>query len=242
MRKPNRDRGNLKQRWLITLFILVGVVCWTLPALATVISTSEVLLTGTAAKGQFTGDLIYSDISPTSATLTVDLTNASTKGGFLTAFVLNDPNKGTEDITAIELTAAPSMRFHLLGSARSNGVKASPFGQFDFGAGIASNFQGSSEPQNGLAPGSSGAFTFTLTGVGLNNLIAADFANALSFKPSNGKQAQFMVARFGGPRGADIVIGKDPPPVGSAVPIPPTALLLGSGLLGLMGWRRFRKS
>jgi hypothetical protein len=29
---------------------------------------------------------------------------------------------------------------------------------------------------------------------------------------------------------------------GSAVPLPPTVLLLGSGLLGLAGWRRFRKS
>jgi hypothetical protein len=28
---------------------------------------------------------------------------------------------------------------------------------------------------------------------------------------------------------------------GNVVPIPPTALLLGSGLLGLLGWRRFRK-
>jgi hypothetical protein len=28
----------------------------------------------------------------------------------------------------------------------------------------------------------------------------------------------------------------------SAVPLPPTVLLLGSGLLGLAGWRRFRKS
>jgi hypothetical protein len=26
-----------------------------------------------------------------------------------------------------------------------------------------------------------------------------------------------------------------------AVPLPPTVLLLGSGLLGLAGWRRFRK-
>jgi hypothetical protein len=28
----------------------------------------------------------------------------------------------------------------------------------------------------------------------------------------------------------------------TAVPLPPTVLLLGSGLLGLVGWRRFRKS
>jgi hypothetical protein len=31
----------------------------------------------------------------------------------------------------------------------------------------------------------------------------------------------------------------DPPGV---VPLPPTVLLLGSGLLGLVGWRRFKKS
>ena len=30
--------------------------------------------------------------------------------------------------------------------------------------------------------------------------------------------------------------------VGSAVPIPPSLVLLGSGLLGLGGWRRFRKN
>jgi hypothetical protein len=30
--------------------------------------------------------------------------------------------------------------------------------------------------------------------------------------------------------------------VGSPVPVPPSVLLLGSGLLGLAGWRRFRKS
>lgn len=31
-------------------------------------------------------------------------------------------------------------------------------------------------------------------------------------------------------------------PVSAPVPVPPTVLLLGSGLLGLVGWRRFRKS
>jgi hypothetical protein len=30
--------------------------------------------------------------------------------------------------------------------------------------------------------------------------------------------------------------------VGAPVPLPPTVLLLGSGLLGLVGWRRFRKN
>jgi hypothetical protein len=29
---------------------------------------------------------------------------------------------------------------------------------------------------------------------------------------------------------------------GAPVPLPPTVLLLGSGLLGLVGWRRFRKA
>jgi len=28
----------------------------------------------------------------------------------------------------------------------------------------------------------------------------------------------------------------------SPVPVPPTLLLLGSGLMGLVGWRRFRKN
>lgn len=51
---------------------------------------------------------------------------------------------------------------------------------------------------------------------------------------------------FGYAPGAEIVwastVPTPPPPPPNNVPLPPTVLLLGSGLLGLAGWRRFRKS
>lgn len=41
--------------------------------------------------------------------------------------------------------------------------------------------------------------------------------------------------------GGPITLSGVPLPPGPPVPLPPTVLLLGSGLLGLAGWRRFRK-
>jgi hypothetical protein len=49
----------------------------------------------------------------------------------------------------------------------------------------------------------------------------------------------FVFSTFGGGNHIVVVEGFIPPP---PVPLPPSMLLLGSGLLGLAGWRRFRKS
>jgi hypothetical protein len=48
----------------------------------------------------------------------------------------------------------------------------------------------------------------------------------------------FVFSTFGGGNHIVVVKGFVPPP---PVPIPPSMFLLGSGLLGLAGWRRFRK-
>ncbi|MFA5183660.1 MAG: hypothetical protein WC405_20315 [Syntrophales bacterium] len=47
---------------------------------------------------------------------------------------------------------------------------------------------------------------------------------------------------FAGPNTYHIWTDLLPGTFGNAVPLPPGALLLGSGLLGLVGWRRFRKN
>jgi hypothetical protein len=43
---------------------------------------------------------------------------------------------------------------------------------------------------------------------------------------------------------SDLHIWNDYEPLGgtSPIPVPPSVLLLGTGLAGLVGWRRFRKS
>jgi len=97
-----------------------------------------VLLTGDGAASteqtgsNFSGELTYSFSSATAATLTLDLSNTTPAivGGFLTAFVLNNPG---DNISSVTLSSAPTADWSLLGLS-NNGVNGAPFGDFDFGA------------------------------------------------------------------------------------------------------------
>jgi len=202
-----------------------------------------VLLTGDGAASteqtgsNFSGELTYSFSSATAATLTLDLSNTTPAivGGFLTAFVLNNPG---DNISSVTLSSAPTADWSLLGLS-NNGVNGAPFGDFDFGAtsgDVNGGFEGGGNPGTGLGVGQSGTFVFALTGTSLDTLNDLSFVNELSNAPGQGQGAQFLVARFRGLANE----GSDKVP-GAVIPEPSTyaMLLAGLGLLGF-GVRRMR--
>lgn len=214
---------------LFGLGFAMAVVLATPSAKADYINLTADTAGSTEHLGNFAGKLEYSSSSATAATLTVTLKNTSpaNKGGYITAFVFNNPS---DLITDIALNTAPA-NFSLV-----ENVNGAPFGTFDFGASTGDKFEGGGSPSKGLGVGQTGTFTFALTGTHLNTLKAASFANALS---SSGSEA--FVVRFRGfsHDGSDKV-----PANFAAVPEPaPVALLgLGMGTAGLYALRRRKSS
>jgi hypothetical protein len=186
--------------------------------------------------GDFSGTLDYISTDATSATLTVTLTNTSPvdNGGFITAFVFNNPSNL---ITDVSLTTATGLTTLLGGSTFQDLVAASPFPNFDIGASVggdnASGFEAGGSPNDGIAVGSTGSFSFGLTGTSLDTLDTNSFVNATVHDNVYGDI--FMLVRFRG-----FEDGLSDKCIAGVVPIPATLPLLGSGLLGLglWGWRR----
>ena len=216
---------------------LLGAALLAAPAQA-VLLTGNVAASTEQTGSNFAGELTYSFSSSTAATLTLDLSNTTTPaavGGYLTAFVLNNPG---DNIGSVTLSSAPTADWSLLGLDNDN-VNGAPFGQFDFGAtsgNVNGGFEGGGNPATGLGVGQSGTFVFALTGTNLDTLNDLSFVNELSSGPGQGQDGQFFVARFRGL--ADD--GSDKVP-GAVVPEPSTyaMLLAGLGLLGF-GVRRMR--
>jgi hypothetical protein len=224
---------------LVALFLL----CWTTRTgqAGPLNITSGTGLTGT---GAYTGTFDYSDTDATSATLTVTLKNTSA-AAFLTAFAFNNPDN---QITDAQLKIAPS-GFLLLGTAPfQNGVIASPYGKFDIGAGVGTDWESGNNSSSGIAVGGSGVFTFKLTGKNLDKLSATSFADTKWSSPNGGHAPELFVARFHGGKSdkdADKVPSglTDPGGVtitGHAAPEPGSLTLAGLGISCLLarGWRR----
>jgi len=152
---------------------------------------------GLANLGHFDGSFTYTPSSSSSATLEIVLNNTTqlSVGGYLTAFVFNNPD---HKITDAALSSS-NTNFKVLGDPSYNGgISAPPFGNFDLGASTSGQFLGGGSPNGGIPAGGSATFTFSLTGSGLDALTTASFLAALSSPESQDLAPAFFVARFRG--------------------------------------------
>ena len=205
---------------------------------------------GLANLGHFDGSFSYTSSSSSSATLDIVLNNTTqlAVGGYLTAFVFNNPD---HKITGVTLSSS-NANFKILGGPSYNGgINAAPFGKFDLGASSSGQFLGGGSPNGGIPAGGSATFTFSLTGSGLDALTTASFLAALSTPEGQDLAPAFFVARFRGfPNGgSDKVPGQSSGGGGGGggggvqnVPEPGTMTLAGLGIASALGygWRRRR--
>ncbi len=202
---------------------------------------------GLSGLGSFQGSLDYQASDGQNAVLTVVLKNTSPvgNGGYLTAFVFNNPGNS---ITTASLTGPA--RFALLGAPDfDNGVNGAPFGHFDLGASTGGSFEGGGAPNKALGVGMTGTFTFTLTGHGLDALTASSFLSARSVPPGAGEGVMPFVARFRGfadggsdkVPGGSVKVPDHPRPTSFDAPEPATLGMAGAGLTALLGWGCLRR-
>jgi hypothetical protein len=189
--------------------------------------------------GKYDGTFDYVPVDATHGTLNITLKNTSPagNGGYLTAFVFNNPG---QRITGATLWSS-NVHFGLLGAPSfNNSVSGTPYGWFDIGASTGKSFEGGGNPSNGIAVGHSDDFVFHLTGNALKTLTTNDFFTTPSVPPGDGQGDQSFVARFRGFEngGSDKVPGTDPP---IATPEPATLLMSSMGLAVLFALYYLRR-
>jgi hypothetical protein len=221
----------------ILIVAITLVFCCSLAVQAALISTGQINIVSDPSQstdnlGTFTATLEYFFDNANSAIgelKVINLANTGSDDGKITGFVMNNPGA----ISSITTFTTTNANFLQLGMS-NNGVPGNPFGDFDFGAALGGDFLGGGSPNGGIHVGFADSFTFDFSGAALNTLTTQSFINALSNNPATGKNAQFFLARFRGftPDGSDKV------PAIVVAPIPGSLVLLGSALLGLVGWRR----
>lgn len=173
----------------------------------------------------YQGSMQWSYTSGSTATITVNLTNTSSVASYLSAYVV-----GMADPSFVVTQTSATTGFSQL---TGNGLKATPFGDFNWGSASTSTFNGGGSGANGgLAQGQSGTWTFSVSG---NAASLAAVNSAAVFNGSN--DWDFVVHIKGIQNGGGTVSEKlTSSLLGTALPGPAAMSLLA--IAGIMPRRR----
>ncbi|MEI6272219.1 MAG: hypothetical protein WCQ03_01965 [Phycisphaerae bacterium] len=174
--------------------------------------------------GAYQGSIQWSYTSGGTATVTLNLTNTSSVTSNLAAFVV-----GLADSSmTVSQVSAPTNFAQLTG----NGLKATPFGNFDWGSASTSSFNGGGNTM-GLAKGQSGTWVFSVSGT------SAALAAVSSPAVFNGvNDWDFVVHIKGITSGSSTVSEKLTSTFGLSTPVPAPGVAALAGLAALATRRR----
>ena len=202
---------------------LAATACIAAAAGAAVVPITSNASLSTEGLGAFTGTLDYTYLGGTSGKLDVTLTNttAASIGGFITAFMFRTSEQ--YGLVSASLTASD----HAAMTNILAGTSGSPFpGSWIGGAGTGGSWLAGGSPNGGVAIGSTGHWSFSITSANASILTSDAFVSGDLISDSYA-----FVVRFRGmeqqPGGAD----SDKVPA-NQLPAPGAAALIGlSGLL-----------
>jgi hypothetical protein len=172
----------------------------------------------------YQGSMQWSYTSGSTATITVNLTNTSSVTSYLAAFVVGMADAGF----VVTQTSAPTNFNQITG----NGLKAAPFGDYDWGSGSTSSFNGGGSGNGGLAKGQSGTWTFSVSGA------AASLAAVNSAAVFNGANEWDFVAHIKGITSGSSTVSEKITSTLSGAVLPAPAALGVLAIAGIMPRRR----
>lgn len=212
----------------IVLLIVAAVLLAVAPAKADLLYLQGVNYPDVTATVNFD----YAWVDANDGTISVTLANTSAIASAFTGFAFNAPS----NVTDLGTFTGPNSDWSAVYSPNSINTPGQ-FGFFDLAAITGPNFNGGT-PLNGIWNGVTGTFSIGVTGTDMDTLTTASFLSLFSsLNGFSGIPLNFI--------GRVQAIGTEGlSDVASQVPIPATALLLGSGLIGLVGigWRRKEKA
>ncbi len=213
---------------LITIMVTIMFLAATQSAMAATIIENGWM-------GDFTGDFSYNVINDQEANVNISITNMSDPavGAYLTGFAFSLPFTG-DDVAVNSVTFSSTNSDFSMVTGNGHHGKSGAFGSI--GA-VADTTNGhcpcSATTSAGIAPGETGDFVFTLMGTNLDAWTVDDFFSEMPTDPHHYRLTSRFAVSFNMPENSGC-----PTVPGQPVPVPGTLLLLYSGFICLMGFRK----
>lgn len=207
---------------LIATALFLGLLAFAASAFALPITFEVAGLNDQTLRAQVTADY-----NPLTATASFSILNTTTTQGNITGFAFSLPGDGAG--YSLAGGSSSNANFHLLNSLGAiipDSINTPQLaGSLDVGMGTGPNFSGGN-PNQGILIGQTATFNLIFSGTGVGGWSTSSILAALAQETDPLFAVRFQATTGGG---SDVA---------TPTPVPPAVWMLGSGLLGLMGFRR----